>query len=119
MARAHPVAVTAGDLVDDLPAGLSDVPADARLVVFHSAGLSYVGPDRRHAFADVLAEASRQRDVFWVSNETAGVVREMPASAPAACGDRFLLGRTLFSRGRRQDELLALAHPHGGELNWL
>jgi len=119
LARGHPVTVTAGDLVDDLPAVLAEVPAEARLVVFHSAVLSYVDAERRRAFADILVEVSKQRDVVWVSNEAPGVVREMPTSAPATGDHRFLLGRTLFSNGRRRDEVLALAHPHGGELTWL
>lgn len=34
-------------------------------------------------------------------------------------GLRFLLARTSWSRGRRLDEVLALAHPHGMDLRWL
>jgi hypothetical protein len=30
-----------------------------------------------------------------------------------------LLGRTAFSGGRRKDELLALSHYHGWDLEWL
>jgi hypothetical protein len=119
VARAHPRPVRAGDLVEDLPAVLAEAPRDAQLVVFHSAVLSYVTPERRERFADTLAEASTRRPVVWLSNEAPGVVREMPASAPAANGQRFLLGRTRFTDGRRQDELLAVAHPHGAELTWL
>ena len=119
LARAEPPTVSTGDLVDDLPAVLADVPDDAQLVVFHSAVLSYVSPDRRLAFADALADASRRRDVVWLSNEAPGVLREMTALAPAMSEHRFLLGRTRLTEGRRRDELLALAHPHGAELAWL
>ena len=118
LARAERVTITAGDLVDDLPAVLDDVPADAQLVVFHSAVLSYVDPERRRAFADVLAEASKARDIVWVSNEADGIVPEM-AAAPNEAQLRFRLGRTHFTKGRRRDELLAVAHPHGSELAWL
>ncbi|MGH2690399.1 MAG: DUF2332 family protein, partial [Actinomycetota bacterium] len=118
-ARITPPTVRAGDLVDDLPALLADVPDDAQLVVFHSAVLSYVSPQRRQAFADVLAEASRRRPVVWLSNEAAGIIPEMAALAPAPSDLRFLLGRTRFTDGRRRDELLAVAHPHGSELAWL
>ena len=119
MARANPPAVEAGDLVDDLSAVLAGAPDGARLVVFHSAVLSYVSPDRRQAFAGVLADASKRRDVVWLSNEAAGVVRDVTALAPAVTDLRFLLGRTLFTDGGRRDELLAVAHPHGAEMTWL
>ena len=112
-------ALTCGDLVDDLPAVLTGVPDEAQLVVFHSAVLSYVSPDRRRAFADVLADASKARDIVWLSNEAHGIIPEMTALAPASSTLRFLLGRTRFTNGRRRDELLALAHPHGADLTWL
>lgn len=119
VARADPPTVTPGDLVDDLPGVLAGVPDDAQLVVFHSATLSYVSPDRRLAFADILATASRSRNLVWLSNEAHGVLREMTALAPPVSEVRFLLGRTNFTDGRRRDELLALAHPHGAEVAWL
>lgn len=119
LARAEPPIVRAGDLVDDLPAVLAEVPDDAQLVVFHSAALTYVRPDRRQAFADILADASKERDVVWLSNEAPGVVPEIGAPAPSLGERRFLLGRTVLTNGRRRDELLALAHPHGAELTWL
>ena len=119
LARAEPPAVRAGDLVDDLPALLNEVPDDATLVVFHSAVLTYVSPDRREAFGGILAAASKRRDIVCLSNEAPGVVREITALAPSRSDLRFLLGRTRFTNGRRHDELLALAHPHGAELAWL
>ena len=119
VARTLPPPVKAGDLVDDLPAALAEAPAETELVVFHSAVLTYVTGERRQAFADTLAEASKRRPIVWLSNEAPGVVRDMPASAPALSGQRFLLGRTRFTGGRRQDETLAVAHPHGAEIAWL
>lgn len=119
MASAQPPAVRAGDLVDDLPAVLAEAPGDAQLVVFHSAVLSYVSPERRQAFAEVLTAASTRRDIMWLSNEAPGIVREVTALAPRLAEHRFLLGRTRFTGGQRRDELLALAHPHGAELTWL
>jgi len=119
LAKAQCPVVTTGDLVDDLPAVLSEVPNDAQLVVFHSAVLTYVKPDRRQAFAGVLADASTKRDIVWLSNEPPGVVPEVAASAPLQSELRYLLARTLFRGGRRRDELLAHAHPHGAQLTWL
>lgn len=119
LARETPPAVRAGDLVDDLPAALDEAPDHAQLVVFHSAVLSYVSPERRQAFADALARASRRRPLIWLSNEARGLLPEFAALAPSHDGDlRFLLGRVEFTDGRRRDELLALAHPHGAELAW-
>jgi hypothetical protein len=112
--------VRAGDLVDDLPAALAEAPAGAQLVVFHSAVLAYVNAERRRMFADVLAEASKRRPILWLSYEARGVIPEATALAPARNERDFLLGRTRFSDGhRQQDELLALAHIHGAELTWL
>jgi hypothetical protein len=119
LARVRPPAVSAGDLVDALPAVLAEAPDDAQLIVFHSAVLSYVSPERRQAFAAVLAEASTRRDVVWVSNEAPGIVPELTIPTRREDGLRFLLGRTRFSKGRRQDQPLALTHPHGAELQWL
>jgi hypothetical protein len=118
VARAEPPMVTRGDLVEDLPAVAAEAPEDATLVVFHSAVLSYVSPERRRVFAAVLADVSKRREVVWVSNEGPGVVADIAALAPPLGELRFLLGRTQFSAGRRRDELLALSHPHGGQLTW-
>ena len=117
-ARADPPVVRAGDLVDDLPALLAEAPGDAQLVVFHSAVLSYVSRERRQAFADALAQASKRRDIIWLANEAIGVVPELPAVTPSGAL-RFLVARTRFANGQRRSELLALAHPHGAELAWL
>jgi hypothetical protein len=97
----------------------SNVPDDAQLVVFHSAVLSYVSADRRQAFAEVLADAAKRRDVVWLSNEAPGIVPELAALAPPLSKPCFLLGRTHFTSGRRRDTLLGVSHPHGAELVWL
>jgi len=119
LARADPPVVSTGDLVDDLLAVLAEAPNDAKLVVFHSAVLSYVSRDRQQAFAEVLAATSKRRDVVWIANEASGVIPELTALAPPPSSLRFLLGRTRFADGQRRDDLLALAHPHGAELAWL
>src|SRR5215831_12848443 len=116
-ARADPPVVRTGDLVDDLPALLAEAPDDAQLVVFHSAVLSYVSRERRAAFADVLAETSKRRDIVWLANEAACVVPELPPVASSGAL-RFVVGRTRFAKGQRRSEALALAHPHGAELAW-
>lgn len=128
LAKLHELALHRGDLVADLPALLAEVPRDATLVVFHSAVLCYVNEEARRDFADVLAEASKQRDIVWISNEDPAVVPEITALAPPTRGPRFLLGRTRFTKllgrtqfnkGQRHDEFLAIAQAHGAELEWL
>lgn len=120
LARLDPPPVICGDLVDDLAMLLAEAPLDAHLVVFHSAVLAYVSPERRKAFADVLVNASRAREIVWVSNEAPGVVSGFAAARPADPELRFLVARQTFRRGLAIDEqVLARAHPHGSEMTWL
>jgi len=118
VARAGQVRVRRGNLASELPALLADAPAEATLVVFHTAVLIYVNETDRRCFADSMAVASQQRDIVWISNESAGVVPEITALAPPVRPADKLLGRTRFSAGERRDEFLAVAHPHGAELRW-
>ncbi|MGD9633168.1 MAG: DUF2332 domain-containing protein [Pirellulales bacterium] len=118
LARLRGVRVSRGDLASDLLAFLAGVPAEATLVVFHTAVLVYVNEENRRRFANSLAEVSKQRDVVWISNESAGVVPEITALAPPVRPADKLLGRTHFRDGERSDEFLAVAHTHGAELHW-
>lgn len=128
MAQSRELTVHRGDLIADLPTLLAEAPRDATLVVFHSAVLCYVNEEARRKFADSLAEASKERDIVWISNEAPTVVPKITALAPSVRGPRFLLGRTRFTKllgrtqfnqGHRHDEFLAIAHAHGAELEWL
>ncbi len=119
LARADPPCVRRGDLVDDLVSVLAEAPHDARLVVFHSAVLGYVSPERRAVFAQVLADASSHREIVWVSNEPLGVLARLAASPAAGGRQQFLVARTTFTRGVARSEVLALVHPHGSEMTWL
>ena len=119
LGRAETPEVRRGDLVDDLPALLAEAPAETQVVVFHSAMLAYVAPERRQAFADRLTAESRTRDIVWISNEGPGIVPGLPDLGARKGGMRFVLGRTRLSAGRRTDAALALAHPHGANLQWV
>ena len=119
LAQARKMSVLRGDLLSDLPMLLTEVPRNARLVVFHSAVLGYVRREDRPVFAEALANASKKRQIVWISNEAPGIVPEIASLAPPLAELRFLLGRTRFTNGDREDELLALSHPHGSELEWL
>jgi hypothetical protein len=119
LVKLHRPAVERGDLVDDLPALLARVPATALLVVFHSAVLTYVDLERRSEFEALLAHHSRQRDIVWISNEGPGVIPQLEDLAPDRSDLRFRVGRTRFSSGKAHRELLAFAHGHGRDLEWL
>ena len=87
--RADPPLLVAGDLVEDLPALAAQAPSDATLVVFHSAVLAYVAPERRRRFADVVADLPGH----WVANEAPAVLEGLvaPPAVDAPGAGRFLL----------------------------
>ena len=90
LARAEPPPVIAGDLRGDLPALAAQAPADATLVVFHTAVLAYVrDPADRAAFAHSVAEL----DAVWIANEGPQNIPGVPASVmqERPAGDEFLL----------------------------
>jgi hypothetical protein len=119
IARADPPCVRRGDLVDDLACLLAEAPHAARLVVFTSAVLGYVSPERREAFEQVLANTSSHREIVWVSNEPLGVLARLATSPTAGGRQQFLVARKTFVRGVARSEVLALVHPHGSEMTWL
>jgi hypothetical protein len=96
LARSGDVRVRRGDLVSDLPALLVDVPPVPSLVIFHTAVLCYVNEEDSRSFTNIMLEASKQRDIVWISNESATVVPEITALAPPVRASDKLLGRTNF-----------------------
>jgi hypothetical protein len=108
VARAARPVVLRGDLTADLEPLLAQAPADATLVVFHTAVLTYVDEPGRSAFAEVV-RASR---AVWIANEGPGV---QPRAA-ARLGDRpeprdaFLLSV--------DDEPVAWTDGHGKSIEW-
>jgi hypothetical protein len=109
MIAASPARIDTGDLLVDLPRLVADAPADATLVVFHSAVLAYLGPDDRDAFAEVIAGIRTTRDLHWISNEAPGVVR-------GADIDPRPRGRFVLAHDRTP---VAVTGPHGQSLDWL
>jgi hypothetical protein len=105
-ARRDPPVVHRGDLLTDLPALAAEAPADATLVVFHSAVLAYLAPAGRRRFAGIV----RGLPAVWLSNEGPGVVPGLPV--PPYQGAPFVLGRD----GRTA---LALTEGHGSWVRWL
>lgn len=107
-ARRDPPVVHRGDLLTDLPGLARQAPADATLVVFHSAVLAYVAPQDRKA----VAETTRALGAIWLSNEAPGVV---PGVGPGPADDR---GQA-FVLIRDGKTPMAFTDAHGTWLEWL
>lgn len=102
LARRDPPRVLRGDLLHALPDLAREAPADATLVVFHSAVLAYLSAQDRARFGTLVGELPGH----WISNESAGAVASLssPIRVPADEG-RFVLSVDGQPR--------ALADPHG------
>jgi hypothetical protein len=110
VARAAPPPLVAGDLRADLADLAASAPAEATLVVFHSAVLGYVTPDERVAFAAQVRAAG----AVWVANEEAGVLADIERQLRAP---EVVEGRGSFVLSR-DGAPLAWADPHGAWLAW-
>lgn len=75
-----PPRILAGDLIEQLPALVAQAPADATVVVFHTAVLAYVQRDRRAEFADLIHELG----VHWICSEGPNVMPDITARLPEA-----------------------------------
>ena len=69
IARADPPEITQGEILESLPKLIASVPPDMPVCVFHTATLAYMSRDERAGFAELIAEAGRAREVWWVSGE--------------------------------------------------
>ena len=112
LAQHEPPTLVAGDALTVLPQAVAAAPADAALCVFHTATLAHFPPEAREGFRALIADLSRQRDLFWLSSEGVGL------------GERrkrfeFVTVLTAFQRGSRVERQLAYNHQHGVWLEWL
>ena len=105
-ARRDPPPVYRGDLLTDLPALAARAPAEATLVIFHSAVLAYVAREDRERFA----QAVRGLAAVWLSNEAPGVVPGLPLT-------EFLEGTFVLGHGGSKP--LAYTDGHGAWVHWL
>lgn len=103
IAAEEPPRLVAADLNEGLPVLAEAAPADARLVVFHSAVLVYLSEEDRARFRRTVEGL----DCTWVSNEGAAVFPDIAARLPegADANGRFVLAVD----GRP----IALTSPHG------
>lgn len=121
VARSHPPRVVKGDLLKDLPALAREVPAGARLVIFHTAVLSYVRDEQaRLRFRNTV----RDLGATWICNEAPRVfpdiAAQIPHSAinpePANVSAPSAQGRFLLSVDGRP---VAWTGPHGQSIDWI
>lgn len=108
-ARRDPPKIHKGDLVTDVADLASQAPADATLVIFHSAVLAYVAPAGRERFAGTV----RKLDAVWLSNEGPRVLPGVGAGLTVRDGfDGFVLVQDGTTPR-------ALTDGHGTWLEWL
>jgi hypothetical protein len=109
IAREAPPRVVRGDLRGRLRELVAEAPAEATLVVFHTAVLAYLSPGEREQFRrEVLSTRAE-----WISNEGADVIAELPLPSVAPAAPSYFV---LAANGRRA---LALCDGHGRWLQWL
>lgn len=116
VARQAPPRLVRGDLNERVEALVAEAPADATVVVFHTAVLAYLDEAGRDRFAATMARLRAERGVRWLANEgrtvVPGVAGTLPSTLPAASGSADFV---LALDGRA----LALAQPHGRAVHWL
>jgi hypothetical protein len=106
-ARHDPPTLVQGDLVELVVDVAATAPPEATLVIFDSAMLTYLPPERRRAFMALV----RERPWIWISNEGQGVAESLQVTTS-------LLEPNCFVVGVGSSEVRAFAHPHGRWIEW-
>jgi hypothetical protein len=108
IARINPPRIIVGDLRNDLPGLIASAPPETRIVVFHTAVLSYIldQGDR-----DDFARRMMGSRATWLSNESPHVFPQFAPRGQPPRDDMFLLA----ANGRP----LAWTGPHGQSIRWL
>jgi hypothetical protein len=102
VASADPPTLLRGDLIETIPKLVAEAPRGARVVVFHSAVLVYLEPERRAQFVELMRSTP---EVTWVSNEGERVLPAVAEQLTAPAN-----GRTVVAVNGRPR---ALVGPHG------
>lgn len=110
VARQDPPHLVPGDLVEELPALVERAAAHGRVVVQHSAVLSYLPEPARRRAEELLRGLVAERACHWLSNEGPDVLPGVTATGPAPPPGLFVLGLD----GRA----VAWTHAHGRTLTW-
>lgn len=107
LVAADPPRLVRGDLLTELPALAAEAPPDATLVVFHTSVMTYLPPDARRTFRELVEGLPGH----WISNEDHEVFPELAVPRPPD----GLVGGVLALDGRP----LAVSSPHGQSIEWL
>lgn len=102
---ADPPHLVTGDLLVSLADLVDAAPAEATVVVQHSAVLPYLTAEDRAAFAATMDGLRQARGVVWLSNEGWTVLPDVAARLPEGTSPDFVLAR--------DGEPVALTHAHG------
>jgi hypothetical protein len=117
IARRDPPLLVAGDLNERLLEVAARAPAEATLVVFHSAVMGYVSAEGRLAFRQAMARLSASRGCHWLSNEGQMVIDQEDGSTVVPEVDpQLILGGFLLTHNGTP---VAITGPHGQSLDWL
>lgn len=110
LAATDPVPIVQGDLIEQLPGLVAQAPAEATLVVFHSAVIVYLDDAERQRFRDLVTSLPCR----WVSNEGTSVFPDIadPVAATRPPGS----GHYLMSL---DGVPVGWAQGHGRSLTWL
>lgn len=109
LVSAEPPEIVRGDLLETVTDAASAAPADATVVIFHSAVLLYLDAEGRQRFAQIMAGLGDAigRRVVWLSNESSGALPAIDERLPANVTPR---GRFIQTWDGRP---IALAGSHG------
>lgn len=114
IARREPPDLRRGDLLRVLPAltaeALAALPADGRLIVFHSAVIAYLDVPARAQFAALMRDLLTHPRLHWVSNERPRALPAVTASGPEPPPGRYVLGV--------DGQAVGHTHQHGRSLHW-
>ncbi len=107
IARQDPPRIVRGDLTHDLAELASFAPAEATLVVFHTAVLMYVSPADRARFADQVHGLG----AVWISQESPQVLPWIDSPVDPAASADFVLAIN--------GQAVAVTAPHGATMRTL
>ncbi len=117
IAQEEPPLLVAGDLNEQLVELAGRAPADAALVVFHSAVMAYLDAGGRARFRRTIVDLAAERGCHWLSNEGHTVIAQADGSnVVPEMDDARLRGRFLLLH---DGQPAAITGPHGQSLEWL
>jgi hypothetical protein len=121
LAAAHPRRVRRGDMVDDLGGALDEV-APLPTVVVTSWSYSYLTPEMRPPFLEVLRSRRLKQPTAWLCMDLVGTEPLFdPGPVPQSPSGEMpsVLGLATFGDSMVEARALALMHSHGYWIRWL